>query len=302
MIGSKDLEYVRATSVRHIADLLTSHGPRPQILAGGTDLLVDLRNGRRTPVPERLIDIKAVPDLQQIDIDEHSGTATIGAAVSLNRIVEHPWIRRHARGLAVAAASVGTYQIRNRATLIGNLCNASPAADAAPVLLALDASVRVVERSGARSIPLRDFFLGVRKTALTENAFATAVTIHVPSGARTAFLKQQRVRGHDLAIVNAGGAVFRGSNKIVLAIGSCAPKPVLLEPISTDNTDPKELVRHFCRASDRILCPIDDVRASAAYRRSILPVLIERLVVQLLADGNDRPRREVNHVQDHADR
>lgn len=302
MIGSKTLEYVRATSVQHVADLLASRGAYTRVLAGGTDLLVDLRNGRCTPDPERLIDIKAVPDLQRIDIDEHTGTATIGAAVSLNRIIEHRWIRRNIHGLAVAAASVGTYQIRNRATLVGNLCNASPAADTAPVLLALDASVQIAGRSGTHSVPLRGFFLGVRKTALAGDTFAASVTIQVPSGTRTAFLKQQRVHGHDLAIVNAGGAVFRGSKKIILAIGSCAPTPTLLEPISTENADSSDLVRRICRVSDRMVCPIDDVRASAAYRRSILPVLIERLVLELLADGNGKRCREANHVQDHTDR
>ncbi|MBN1858945.1 FAD binding domain-containing protein [Candidatus Bipolaricaulota bacterium] len=285
MIGSKDMAYARAADIEEVVDLLSSYGPRAQILAGGTDLLVDLRSGRRIPEPDLLIDIKSVPELGAIDVNDQDACLTIGAAVPLNRIVEHPWIRHNVGGLAEAAMSVGTYQIRNRATLVGNLCNASPAADLAPVLLALDAELRVVDQGGMQSTPLRDFFVGVKKTSLASDAFVASIRISIPAGTRTAFVKQQRVQGHDLAIVNAGGAYVPDSDAMLIAVGSCSPTPVLLDPIVVRNVVARELVDHACQLADRMVCPIDDVRASSAYRRAVVPVLLERLVLRLLAES-----------------
>ena len=299
MIGPKNMAYVRPTNVEEVVDLLSSYGSRAQILAGGSDLLVDLRSGRRIPEPELLIDIKSVPQLDTIEVDEQGGVLTIGASVSLNRIVEHPWIRQHVRGLAEAAAAVGTYQIRNRATLVGNLCNASPAADTAPVLFALDAELRVVSPGGAQMIPLRKFVVGVKRTSLASDAFVASIRILVPTGVRTAFVKQQRVQGHDLALVNAGGSYAPVSRTMIIAVGSCSPTPMLLDPIVVQDAGEEELAGRLDRLTGRLdrltgrlgqlaeqmVCPIDDIRSSAAYRRAIVPVLLQRLVSELLARG-----------------
>lgn len=288
MIGPEGMDYARPASVDAVVDLLSLHGPQARILAGGTDLLVDLRNGQPTPAPRLLIDIKSIPELGEIQVDEPHSSLTIGAAVSLNRIVEHRWIRNHVGGLADAAASVGTYQIRNRATLVGNLCHASPAADTAPVLLALDAKLRIVSRGGVSLTPLREFFVGVKTTTLSDDAFVSAVTIAIPEGSRTAFVKQQRVRGHDLAVANVGGVCFRDPQTVIVAIGSCAPTPVLLDPVIVDHAGPKELTERLCRLCARAVCPIDDVRASAAYRNAIIPALLEQCVLKLLSDSEPR--------------
>ena len=284
MIGSTDIDYVRPTSVSEVVELLRVSDPRARILAGGTDLLVDLRSVRCRPVPERLIDIKSVPELQEIEVDEKGAHLTIGAAVPLNRIVEHPWIRQHVSGLAAAAASIGTYQIRNRATLAGNLCNASPAADTAPVLLALGATLQIMDRDGARLTPLKDFLVGVKKTTLAEDAFVSAVKLPVPAGTRTAFAKQQRVRGHDLAVASTGGAYSPDAQTIVVAIGSCAPAPVLFDPVLVGDSGVGDLAERLGHSAEQILSPIDDVRASAAYRRGIVPVLIKQIILELLGD------------------
>jgi carbon-monoxide dehydrogenase medium subunit len=138
MIG--EFEYVRVSSVEQGCTLLAEHNGNAKILAGGTDLLVNVRNGKDSPT--LLVDLKGIVKLAEFQPDGKEG-ALIGASVPLNVLVEDRVIRQNYRALAEAAASIGTYQIRNRATLAGNLCNASPAADTAPALFVLDAVATV---------------------------------------------------------------------------------------------------------------------------------------------------------------
>ena len=271
-------EYVRVRTVdeacRHLADA----AGEAAVLAGGTDLLVEIRNGIRSP--RLLVDCKSVEALDQVDVRD--GALTIGASVPLNRLIEQADVRTAAPALASAAASIGTYQLRNRATLIGNLCNASPAADSAPVLLVLDAEVHIRGTSESRTLPVRDFFMGVKRIALRPDEIVTAVAFRRPAHVRTAFRKQQRIRGHDLAVVNVAGAYDPEARQLRLAVGSCAPTPVLLDPISTDGSDPAGTAMQAIEVAMQTVSPISDVRASEDHRRAILPVLIRRAVADLL--------------------
>ncbi len=281
MLGRFD--YERPTSLAEAARLLAEGGPSAAVLAGGTDLLVDLRGGRRDV--RLLIDVKRVDGLRRLDVDRQGGL-TIGAAVSLNEILEHAVVRRTFPGLTQAAESIATYQLRNRATAVGNLCNASPAADLAPILLALGASIVAKSSQGDRSLEVSKFFAGVKKTALRPGEIAVEIRVPAPEPKlRSAFLKQQRLRGHDLAVVNVAGTYAPSTGLLRLAFGSCAPTPIALAPIDTNGISHPAVVDEAARKALAAASPISDVRASAEYRRAVLPVLARRLTATLLREG-----------------
>lgn len=278
MLGAFD--YVRARSVEEACSLLAT-SESASVLAGGTDLLVEIRNGLR--VPKLLVDIKSIDELSRLDTD--GPEMAIGAAVPLNTIAEHRAIRDALPALAEAALSIGTYQLRNRATLAGNLCNASPAADSAPVLLSLGAMISTAGASGRRTVPISELFTGVKQTCLAPGEIVTAIRIPaLESGTQTAFLKQQRIRGHDLAVVNVGGSYAPSTKALKIAVGSCAPTPVLLEPIDASGSA-DAVVGRAIELAEAATSPISDVRASAEYRRAVLPALVRRLVERLLDGG-----------------
>lgn len=278
MLGAFD--YVRARSIEEACRFLAETDA--SILAGGTDLLVEIRDELRSP--KLLIDVKGIAELAHFQVD--GPEVIIGASVPLNVLAEHRAIRESLPALADAAFSIGTYQLRNRATLAGNVCNASPAADSAPVLLSLGAKLSIVGANGRRTMPISELFTGVKRTCLAPGEIVTDIRIPAPAdGARTAFLKQQRIRGHDLAVVNAAGSYAPDTETLKVAVGSCAPTPVLLEPIDLSGTSFESTVDRVITLAEASTSPISDVRASAAYRRAVLPVLLRRLLDRLLDGG-----------------
>ena len=280
MLGT--FEYTRPRDLDEACRVLAEASGEARVLAGGTDLFVELRNGVRTP--DLLIDIKGLEALRRI---EHSDRVLrIGAAVPLNAIAETSAVREAAGGLVDALLSIGTYQLRNRATLAGNLCNGSPAADSAPMLLALGASVVAQSRKGERTIPLDEFFLGAKRTCLSPTELVTAVEIpQSPHTTRTAFVKQQRIRGHDLALVNVAGTYVPATGTLRIAIGSCGPTPILLPEIDVHSVGLPRLAREAVALALRSVSPIDDVRSSASYRLAVLETWIERLIDRLIGEG-----------------
>lgn len=281
MLGN--FEYKRIRSIEEGCQILAEAAGDAAVLAGGTDLLVEIRNGLKSPA--LLVDCKGLDELSAFNVNE-SGS-TIGASVPLNQLIEHRGFRTTYPALADALASIGTYQLRNRATLAGNICNASPAADSAPVLLVLDAIVNMVGVAGPRSISIRDLFAGVKKTTLRPDEIATTIQLPPRSNTRTAFRKQQRIHGHDLAVVNVAGAYVPGDKQLRIAIGSCAPTPVLLDPILVDTEDTDAFARHVVEVVQSTVTPISDVRASAGYRKAVLPVLVKRILHELLPAGGN---------------
>jgi CO/xanthine dehydrogenase FAD-binding subunit len=282
-----NFDYVCVRSVEEGCRLLAEADGAAKVLAGGTDLLVDIRNAARSP--SLLVDIKSVEELSTLSASA-DGDTSIGATVPLNTLIEDKIIRERFPGLVASALSIGTYQIRNRATLAGNLCNGSPAADAAPILLALGADVQIVGDSGERTIPVSDLFLSVKRTCLESDEIVTE--IRIPSqdaGTRSAFLKQQRIRGHDLAIVNVAGSYAPDTKTLKVAVGSCAPTPILLDPIDASGAPSTSIADQVVEVAETATSPISDVRASAEYRRAVLPVLLRRLIQQLL-DGKGHRR------------
>ncbi|HEY5628887.1 MAG TPA: xanthine dehydrogenase family protein subunit M, partial [Candidatus Limnocylindrales bacterium] len=218
--------YARPDTLADAVALLAERGPEARVLAGGTDLIIRLRDG--SVRPELVVDVKRVPELAPGIRVADGGTLVIGATTTMTEIAAHPLVRRDLAALAEAAAVVGSVQIRNRATLAGNLCNASPAADTAPALLVHGAVVVAHGPAGERRIALDDFFVRSGVTTLAPGELVVAIEIPAPGSGRIASAHQRRTRrrGHDLASVTlACGLDATGLARV--AYGSVGPRPVL---------------------------------------------------------------------------
>jgi len=277
-------EYVRPATLEGACSTLREAGGTGLALAGGTDLLVEIRNAIRSP--DLLVDIKGLSELSVLSLDSPDEPIRIGPAVTLNRIAENAELRKRFPALADAALSIATYQLRNRATVGGNLCNASPASDSIPPLIVVGAVMEIAGPEGSREVPLDCFCTGVKKTCLRTGELVSAIRVPpMPETTRTAFLKQQRIKGHDLAVVNLAGALSPDNGLLKLAIGSCTPTPLLLGPIETEGHSVGTVSDEAVRLAAEGISPISDVRGSADYRRAIVPVLVRRLVYDLLKGG-----------------
>jgi CO/xanthine dehydrogenase FAD-binding subunit len=271
--------YERPASLEGAVALLAEHGPAARILAGGTDLIIRLRDG--TLRPHLVVDIKRIPDLAA-QIAERDGRLSISAGTTMTDIAADPRIRRHFRALAEAAAVVGSVQIRNRATLAGNICNASPAADTAPALLIYDAEVVAVGPDGERRIPIDAFFVRSGVTTLRTGELVAAVELPLPAKpAGSVHLRRTRRRGHDLASVTLA-CLVTADRRLRLAYGSVGPRPVLvteesgvlLDPTASEATRLAVFERLFAAASPSPT----SMRASPEYRLAMLRVLGRRAI------------------------
>ncbi len=267
---------------------LAAETPGARYIAGGTDLLVQMKSGRERP--DALISLRSVPELAGITT---GGVTSIGAMTTLTDVLGHPVVSKRYPALVAAVRSMGSIQIRNAATLGGNLCNASPAADSAPPLVALGARASVRGRDGVREIPIEDLFAGPGRTCLGPGDILTAILLDPPpSGARGAFLRKTRVHV-DLALasiavvleMDPAGETCREAR---VAAGAVAPTALRLRQVEAvlagGKITPEILGRARQLARDGI-SPISDVRASADYRRHITGVLLGRAVSALLNGG-----------------
>lgn len=266
--------YARPATLAEALALLETHGPDARVLAGGTDLVIGLRS--ETIRPAVVIDLKRIAELRPV-IDEDGGVVTVGAATVMADLAGDDRVRRHYPALVEAADAVGSVQIRNRATLAGNICNGSPAADTAPPLLVYGAIVVVAGPAGTRRVPIDEFIVGPGQTALGRGELVTAIELPVPDrplGA--AYARLTRRRGTDLASVTLCCTVD-GAGVTRLAFGSVGPRPllvvdesgVLADPGAPDEAKEAILERMFAAASPSPR----SVRASPEYRRAMLRVL-----------------------------
>jgi carbon-monoxide dehydrogenase medium subunit len=243
------------------------HGPGARLLAGGTDLLVRAKKGFE--LPSVVIDLKRVAELRD-DITGYDGGIRIGARAVMTDVIDNKWLREHFPALIEAAMAVGSVQIRNRATVAGNLCNASPAADTAPALLAYGARLNLVSESGKRHVPLDDFFAGPGRTVLAPGEIVESIDVQLPTEhTGSAFERLTRRHGVDLAIVNLC-CVVRESGDARFAFGAVGPRPFV---VSSRTDAPLDDVLAHAR-------PISDLRASDEYRTAMLPVLARRALIE----------------------
>ena len=271
----KPFDYLRPTSLDAACAAWANATGTVRLLSGGTDLTVGLRHGHLTA--DVVVDLKRVPDLQpQIAVE--ADMLRVSACTSMSVLSEYLESEELFPALRDAADVVGSIQIRNRATLVGNICNASPAADTVPVLAALGSSVEIVGPKGTRRLHVADFIQGNRKIDLMRGEIVTAVLIPMAAAARgAAFDRITRRRGVDLATANLCCAV--GEDDVVFAFGSVSPRPLVVrsdDPVLRDlkagPDDRVEVIRSLCDHAS----PISDVRASAQYRTAMLHVMAER--------------------------
>ena len=279
-------EYLEPKSVQDAARYLAEYGTRARILAGGTDLMVQMEAGRHTP--EAVVYVGRIPELRQISWDLSEGL-TIGATATLREVENHPAVREHYPALARGAREVGSVQIRNLATLAGNVCNASPSADTAPALLAYDAAVEIVDAQGERRAVLVDeFWKAPGRTELQPGEMVTAIRLPAPpSGLRSFYYKLAVRKAMDLAmaglcvtlIPRAGAA-----EQVRIALGAVAPTPIRArEAEAAVERGGLAAIQEAALLAEAASSPINDQRASAAYRREMVRVLTARALEELLA-------------------
>ena len=269
-------EYLRPETLDDALAILAEHGPAARLLAGGTDLLVRLRLGHIRPAV--VVDLKHVAAIRA-DVIDIEGGVRVGARAVMTDLIEDPRIRRHFPALVEAASVVGSVQIRNRATLAGNICNASPAADTAPPLLVFGARVNMISAAGARQVPVADFFVGPGKTILGRGELVESIDLPVPDGPTgAAFGRVTRRKGVDLATINLCCLVSQ-SGKARFAYGAVGPRPFVVDDDTGVLGAPASDARAITAAIDRLVAaarPISDVRGSQEYRTAMLDVMTRR--------------------------
>jgi CO/xanthine dehydrogenase FAD-binding subunit len=276
--GGGCVEFVRAASW---ADALAAKAAAPTALpiAGGTDVMVEINFDRRRP--DVLLDLNPVADLANWAFD--GSTVVIGAGVPYTRLITE--LGGSLPGLAVASRTVGSPQIRNRGTLGGNLGSASPAGDTHPVLLALDAVVDVASVRGARAVPIDEFYLGVKRSALEPDELIRSVRVPLRTGP-CHFAKIGTRNAMVIAVCSFAVALHVSDRLVRTGIGSAAPTPVRAldaEAFAAASLDwegrgvlADSVARRFGELAAGAASPIDDVRGSARYRRHALAVLARR--------------------------
>ncbi len=255
-------EYLRPESLDELFTVLRAR-PDARLLAGGTDLLVRLR--KAGDMPGTVVDLKRIAALRA-DVTRVDGFVRIGARAVMTDVATDRSVREHFPALVEAALVVGSVQIRNRATLAGNICNASPAADTAPALVAYNAVVNLIGPNGSRALPLERFFTGPGQTVRAPGEIVQSIDLPLPQEKTgSAFARLTRRHGVDLAIVSVC-CVVRESGDARFAFGAVGPRPFA---VNTRQDAPLEALVSDAR-------PISDLRATAEYRRAMLPVLARR--------------------------
>lgn len=274
----KPFEYHEPETIRQACQLLKEYGDQARIMAGGTDLVIKMKRGLVSP--KHVIDIKKIPDIRGVEKTREG--VWIGAATSLADVADAPGLQEGLSMISRAALSIGSTQVRNRATIGGNICNAAPSADMAPGLLVAEAVASVSGPESAREVPLASFFTGPGTTRLAEGEIVTRLYIPLPPETRhMVYIKHGPRRSMDCAVVGVAVALDVDSTSSIcrdvrIALGAVAPTPVraartekLIEGKTFTGLDYEAI---GARVREEI-SPITDVRASAEYRSDMVSIL-----------------------------
>jgi carbon-monoxide dehydrogenase medium subunit len=277
-------EYFKPASVAEAVKLLKQYSGKSWLIAGGTDLLVE-----KDPQVEVLIDIAGL-GLDYVKSDSQG--VRIGATTTFAKIAASPILQKNPYNVLVQAASqIGTPQIRNVATIGGNICHAVPSADSAPALLILGATLSISSKTGERSMKIADFFKDVRKDALGKGELLTEIQLPTfPARTGTAFLKKGRVALADMAVVNIAVRITLTAGdtcqEACIALGAVAPVPLRAreaEAMLEGEKPREELLEKVAAQAAGEIKPISDVRGSAEYRKTLSRVLVERALKEAIA-------------------
>ena len=278
-----DFRYHRPETLDEAVRILND-SPDGVLLAGGTDLLVDLKQGKRWH--QDVISLTRVEELGSICI--HGDTLVIGATVTHNQLIHSPLVREHCFALSEAAESIATEQIRNTATVGGNLCTAASCADTAPILMALGSSLEIVGKPGQRTLPLADFFVDHRTTALEHGEVLSAIVVPIPArGVGAAYEKFGLRQAANISVASVAVMVRVQDEQVVEArfvMGAVAPTPrisarayaVVKGQPTAELSQGGELMKQVGQAVAADADPIDDLRGTAEFRREITETLTQR--------------------------
>ena len=276
------LYYIEPQSITEVFQLLNTYGKKACVFAGGTDVIVNIRSNRVEP--EIVIQLKKVAELNR-DIEITDQGLKIGSLSTLSEVVKNGHINRWFPALAQAADSVGSVQIRNRATLAGNICNASPAADTAPVLMLYNSLVSILSEKGKRYVPVTEFFLGPRKTVLGQGEIVESIVLPVPQMKYgSAYLRMSRRKAVDLSSLGVGVLVGE-SGEVRIALGAVGPKPFRAykaEMLLKGNLYDEKAVEYALNAVAEEAGPITDLRASKEYRLEMMKEYTRRALQKAL--------------------
>ena len=268
----RDFVYLAPETLEEAAALKLEHDDKAIFMAGATDVIIRLRD--YLIAPDYVIDLKNIPDIGGITFSETDGLH-IGALATMTQIATNPQVLAYYPTLAEAASTVGGRQIRNRATCIGNIVNASPLADTATPLYCYDAVVEIFGLSGRREVPIQNFIQFVRKVDLKPGELVTGIRVPYLAGAKGVFRKIARRNEVDLSTVC--GTVLRTSGGWRIAMGSVAPTPLRLpktQALLAGKSLSDALIEEAALLAATEVSPIDDVRADKQYRLDIVSYLV----------------------------
>jgi len=286
------LDYQKPANLRETLELLDENREGQYLLyAGGTDVIPKLK-ARIIKPPKVLVDLKGIKELDFITYDENSGLR-IGALATISSLLAEKCVKMNYPALFQGAKSIASSHIQNRATVIGNICNAVPSADSAPALLCLGAKVVCVSKMGERTIELDQFFLGPNKTCLRSGEIVKEIQVPpVTAGTGGAYIKLSPRSRMDLAVVGVAAMVQKNDgafSDIRIGLGAVAPKPMRAlraEERLKGETLSGKVIAEAAKIAAQESDPIDDHRASAMYRRMMVEVLVKRAIQQALLVGD----------------
>ena len=288
-----DFQYLAPHKLDEAAVLMAEHAGSAQLLAGGTDLLIFMRDGRKSP--DVIIDAKKIPELTRVQLD--ADQLTIGAAVSCRTIWEHPEIAERFPALTDAATLIGGIQIQGRATFGGNLCNAAPSADTVPPVIVYGAIAHIISARGERDVPVEEICTGPGRTSLAPDEILVSLSIPAPpANSGAAFLRFIPRNEMDIAVANAAarvdldeaGATFKSAR---IAIGAVAPTPLFVEAAGAALSGKPvndESISDAARIARDASTPINDMRGTIEHRKQLVEVLTTRALRSAIA----RARKE----------
>lgn len=293
-------EYLEARTLRQAIRMLQQHGQQARIVAGSTDFLVRWRAGFWHP--DYVVNIQHVPGLSRVTYSARNGLR-LGALVTIQTLEQHPAIRRHYPALAAAAASFAGVQVRNLATVGGNICNASPSGDTLPALLVYGAECRLSGPDGNRQVPLEQLFTGPGQTVLAQDEVLTEITLPPPSrNTGSLYIKHSPRGAMDIATVGVASAVTVDGSGVCtdarIALGAVAPTPLrarTAEDMLRGQMLGQELLQAAAEQAMSQASPIDDVRGTARYRREMVGVLTRRTLERAVEAATGSPLAYEDH-------
>jgi aerobic carbon-monoxide dehydrogenase medium subunit len=286
--------HLKPKTLQEAISLLSQYRGKSKIIAGGTELVNRMKE--KLIMPEYIIDITYIPGLDKIEYDAKSGLK-IGAVCPLIDIEGSSHVKKKHEALALAVHTIGSVQVRNLGTIGGNLCNAAPSADSAPILIGLDAKARIFGRAGERMIELKDFFTGPGQTVLKPGEILVGIDVpNPPPRSAAVYIKQSIRKAMDLAVVGVAVVLSLSPDgslaDIRIVLGAVAPTPIRAmkaEAVIRGKKLDGELIREAARVASEEADPISDIRSSKEYRKDMVTVLTDRALQQTLEQVN-RPR------------